>query len=348
MARSVLLILIFILSLASAGFAQKVTKTFTIKGTTHSCVWYVPTGINNPPVVFFIHGAKGWGTEFEGTTKGDAVADKGKFIAVYPSAYKIDSSGVWNDMSGITNFPFFLAVIDTLNKRYTIDRSRIYMTGFSQGGFISFVAGCNYSDIFAAIAPVSGHSGTSCTIKRPVPVYLTFGANEDKTAFVNDLKVWLKLDSCPSTPVITHPYPSSNPQSKVTRVAYGPCAQGTYVIMDSISGQNHQWPSVSNLNQAEDIWSFFKQFSLNTSTAVRNVHNVSMNTSLKAQFISGAIRLTGVKKECRVNITDFRGRQIVDQIVKNGEIPFKNRPDGIYVVTVKGSVHTGSTRILIP
>lgn len=348
MNRSALIISVFLLSLVSAGFAQKVTKTFTVNNKTHSCVWYVPTGINKPPVVFFIHGANGYGTEFKGTTKGDAVADKGKFIAVYPSASATDASGVWDDMSGITNFPFFLAIIDTLDKRYTIDRNRIYMTGFSQGGFISFVAGCKYSDVFAAIAPVSGHAGSPCTIKRPVPVYLTFGANEDKASFVNDLNIWLKLDTCPSTPVITRPYPSSNPQSKVTRVAYGPCAQGTYVIMDSISGQGHQWPSSSNLNQADDIWSFFKQFSLDNPTAVRNVRNIPANTPIMAMYVSGTIRLAGVKEECRVNVTDFRGRQIIDRIVKCGELSFKNRPGGIYVVAVKSSVHCGSVRILVP
>jgi len=42
-----------VVSLATAGFAQNVTKSFTVGGTTHSCIWHVPSGVTKPPVVFF-------------------------------------------------------------------------------------------------------------------------------------------------------------------------------------------------------------------------------------------------------------------------------------------------------
>ena len=337
-----------VVSLAIAGFAQStVTKTFTVNGTTHSCVWHVPSGVNNPPVVFFIHGANGNGAAFENETRGDAVADKEKFITVYPSASSSGGAGVWADMSGTTNYPFFLAVLDTLDARYQIDRDRIYMTGFSQGGFISFVAGCKYSDVFAAIAPVSGHAGSPCTLKRPVPVFLTFGAQEDKVAFVNDLNIWLKLDSCPSTPTITRPYPASNPQSKVTRVTYGPCAQGTYVIMDSISGQGHQWPSSTNLNQAEETWAFFKQFSLNSNTAAHNQMNAMARDPVSVSYASGFIRLQGAGEKCRVKVIDTKGR-LVAAAEAHDQFVFKNRPSGVYMVLVNGNVRSAALTMIIP
>ena len=282
-----------VISLATAGFAQNVTKSFTVNGTTHSCIWHVPGGVTNPPVVFFIHGANGSGGGFQNETKGDVVADREKFIAVYPSASSNGGAGTWADMSGTGNFPFFLAVLDTLDARYTIDRNRVYMTGFSQGGFISFVAGCKYSDVFAAIAPVSGHAGSPCTLKRPVPVFLTFGAQEDKTAFVKDLNIWLKLDSCPSTP-------TRSVKSGITRLTYGPCAQGTSAIMDSISGQGHQWPTKQN--QAEEVWAFFKQFSLNGSTAVRREMFAAKRESISASYSSGTVRILGAKEKSRVRV----------------------------------------------
>jgi poly(3-hydroxybutyrate) depolymerase len=327
-----------LLFLTVSVFAQgKVTKNFTVGGTTHNCNWYVPTGINKPPVVFFIHGANGSGNEFENTTKGNAVADKEKFIAVYPSASSSGAAGVWADMRNTGEFPFLLAVLDTIDKRYSIDRNRVYMTGFSQGGFISFVAGCKYSDIFAAIAPVSGHAGTGCTIKRPVSVFLTFGAQEDKVSFVNDLNIWLKLDSCPSKPTITYPYPSSNPKSKVTRITYGPCAQGTYVVMDSISGQGHMWPSTTNINQAEETWAFFKQFSLNSGTTVRKLVSLTERNNVSVTFASGLLSVLGVDKDPRgiVDIVDIRGRLVSSVPINDGLIPFKNKPSGTYLVIVK-------------
>lgn len=205
MENRTLFIAAIIVSLATAPFAQTtVTKTFTVNGTTHSCVWHVPSGISKPPVVFFVHGANGSGGTFESETKGDAVADKEKFIAVYPSASSSGGTGTWDDMQGTTYFPFFLAVIDTLDARYQIDRNRTYMTGFSQGGMISFAASCSYSNVFAAVAPVSGHSNKTCALKRPVSVFMTFGTQDISatSTFIDDLTIWLKLDSCPSTPTI--------------------------------------------------------------------------------------------------------------------------------------------------
>ena len=187
----------FIVLLMTSGFAQS-SETLSIKvnANTRSCVVHVPNRIDKPAVVFFVHGAFGSGENFESETKGDATADRENFIAAYPSASSDGQPGIWDGMFDTTNFPFFLAVIDTLDNMYHIDRKRIYMTGFSQGGMISFVAGCNYSNVFAAVAPVSGHSGTSCNLERPVSVFMTFGTNDmgEPSTFINDLNVWLKLD----------------------------------------------------------------------------------------------------------------------------------------------------------
>ncbi len=336
MNRAISTIVTILVFLTVSVFAQgKVTKNFTVGGTTHNCNWYVPSGINKPPVVFFIHGANGSGNEFENTTQGNKVADKEKFIAVYPSASSSGSAGTWADMRGTSDYPFYLAVLDTLDKRYSIDRNRVYMTGFSQGGFISFVAGCKYSDIFAAIAPVSGHAASGCTIKRPISVFLTFGAQEDKVSFVNDLNIWLKLDSCPSTPASTSRYPQSN--SKVTRITYGPCAQGTYVIMDSISSQGHQWPSSTNINQAEETWAFFKQFSLDKGTNVRQAVLLTERNQVSVTFASGLLSVQGIEKDQYgiVEILDIQGRLVSSVPINDGLIPFKNRPSGTYLVNVK-------------
>ena len=335
------LITAVLLTLTTAVVAQNnVTLTFKVGTTTNSCVFHVPDGIDNPPVVFFIHGANGSGANFQRETKADAVADREKFIAVYPSATNNGNPGIWADMSGTTNYPFFMAVIDTLDNRYHIDRNRVYMTGFSQGGFISFVAGCKYSDIFAAIAPVSGHAGSQCTIKRPVPVYLAYGAQEDKNAFVKDLDIWLKLDSCPSTPTVTRPY------NGVTRVAYGPCARETYVIMDSISGQGHQWPS--KFNMAEEAWTFFKRFSIEDPTGVTRRTAPAVTSSITASYASGSIRLKGGQDTYRVKVIDTRGRRITDEVAVRHQFPFKNKSSGVYMVRVNVNDRTSTHKVVIP
>lgn len=338
-----------LLSLAASGIAQtNVTLSFQVAGKTRSSVVHVPSGTNKPALVFFVHGANGSGAAFQSETKGDVTADREKFISAYPSASANGQAGVWDDMFGTGNFPFFLALIDTIDARYHIDRNKIYMTGFSQGGMISFVAACSYSNVFAAVAPVSGHSGTTCALKRPVPMFMTFGAQEGAASFLTDLNFWLKADSCPSTATITRPYPASKPNSKAVRVAYGPCAQGGQVVMDSIQGQGHQWPSASNLVQADEVWSFFKQFSLAGATDVRSQRIAASRNPLAVSYSPGMLRLDGAEEGLRVRVTDIHGRLVASGTAKQGRFAFKGGQGGMYVATVSGGGKSASRKFLIP
>lgn len=337
--------------LTVSGFAQKTeTLSFQVGGKTRSCVVHIPDGITNPALVFFVHGAGGSGAGFANDTRGNTTADREKFIAAYPSASSNGGSGTWDDMFGTGNFPFFLAVIDTIDARYQIDRKRVYMTGFSQGGMISYVAGCSYSDVFAAVAPVSGHSGTSCTLKRPVPLFMTFGTKDmgDPSSFMADLAVWLKLDSCPSTPEVTRPYPATNPQSVVTRLTYGPCAQGSYVVVDSVQGGGHGWPTDTrtSVNQADEVWEFFKQFSLDDPTPVVRRHGATGTAPVSAVFASGSIRVTGAGERCRVQVIDTRGRTVAREGASS--FSFSGRPAGVYMLHVNGNIGSAVVKMIIP
>jgi poly(3-hydroxybutyrate) depolymerase len=336
-------------ALAASGMAQtKTTLSLQVGGKTRSSAIYVPTGITKPPVVFFIHGATGSGGNFESETKGDVTAEREKFIALYPSASSNGAGGTWDDMQGTGNFPLFMALIDTLNARYQIDKDRIYMTGFSQGGFISFAAACFYSDVFAAVAPVSGHSGSSCTIKRPVPMFMTFGAQEDVPSFLKDRDVWLKLDKCPSTETLTKPYPASKPTSKAVRAAYGPCDQGTSVLVDSIIGQGHQWPSSTNLVQADEVWAFFKPFSLGGTTGVQPGTLAANRGTFSVAYAAGIVSLEGIRGESQVQVTDTKGKVVATAMTAQGRFAFKGKPGGVYLVTLDGSHGSAAQKFVIP
>ena len=46
--------------------------------------------------------------------------------------------------------------LDEVDRRYAIDRDRIIITGFSQGGFIALALGTRYPDVFAGVIPMAG------------------------------------------------------------------------------------------------------------------------------------------------------------------------------------------------
>jgi predicted peptidase len=70
------------------------------------------------------------------------------FLAVSP---QLPLGQDWNDKGEMIN-----ALIDWLAAKYTIDPQRIYLTGFSLGGFGTWAVGLNMPDRFAALAPVAG------------------------------------------------------------------------------------------------------------------------------------------------------------------------------------------------
>lgn len=300
-----------LLALAASAAAQKTeTLSLQVAGRTRSAIIHVPAGINRPPVVFFVHGAGGKGSWFQRETQAYATSDREKFIAVYPSASSDGEAGTWQDMQGTSNFGFFFAVLDLLDSRHKIDRKRIYMTGFSQGGFISYAAACHYSDVFAAIAPSSGHSPQACAPKRPVPVFMTFGAKEGPPSFIRDLDAWVKLNKCPSTPTRISPYPASKPSSKIGRVSYGSCDQGTQVVMDSVSGMGHLWTGPAYRSQADEVWAFFKQYSLEEATAVKASKPAASRRTLSVSLSGGVVRIERPGNASRSTVTDTRGKAL--------------------------------------
>lgn len=322
-----------LLFLIASVFAQSnVVLTLQVGGTARHSIAHVPAGATKPPVVCFIHGAGGSGANFQRESRGDATADRENFISVYLSASSTGATGTWNDMRGTGNFPFFQAIIDTLDARYQIDRKRIQMTGFSQGGFIRFAAACFFSDVFAAVAPVSGHAVSPCTLKRPVPVFMTWGANES-TSFLNDLTLWTGLNKCPSNTTVTRNFPTTAANARGTMISYGPCDNGSSVLMDSISGQGHQWPGTANGNHSDEAWAFLKKYSLDGSTDLAAPKQAPSGSELPISFSSGMIRLDGFPKGSRVRVTDSRGRVVAGASMLR-DISLLGRPTGVYVATV--------------
>ncbi len=61
--------------------------------------------------------------------KWEQVADTAKFLVVFPGGI----NNQW-DISGTSDINFITAIIDTMHRRYGIDRNRVYLSGFSMGG----------------------------------------------------------------------------------------------------------------------------------------------------------------------------------------------------------------------
>jgi poly(3-hydroxybutyrate) depolymerase len=121
-------------------------------------------------VVFCFHGTGQTAEQIRDITGLNALADQYNFIVVYPQALKIGADVQWNvyvdDQPGhggleppVLDAPddvgFVRALIDNMVTRASIDRTRVFATGLSNGGFMSYALSMLASDAIAAIAPVA-------------------------------------------------------------------------------------------------------------------------------------------------------------------------------------------------
>ncbi len=202
-----------------------IAQTINVGGIQRSYVTYVPQNLGaHRPLLISCHGMN-QDTNYQRQSMSiESVADTAKFVTVFPEG--IDHS--W-DISGNRDINFILAIIDEMVEKYDIDPGRVYLSGFSMGGMLTYHAMNRIADRIAAFAPISGYTMTGVTAKptvRPIPIIHTHGTADDVVSFDNvqsNLNVWIQHNGCPSTAQITYNYRGT---PHITRHVWGPGNDG--------------------------------------------------------------------------------------------------------------------------
>lgn len=85
----------------------------------------------------------------------------------------------WNANLGSPDVALVGSILDQVEQDLCVDRSRVYVTGFSNGAFMTSAVACALGDRVAAVAPVAGMRDVpGCTFSRPVPA-ITFHGTAD-------------------------------------------------------------------------------------------------------------------------------------------------------------------------
>ncbi|WP_437724755.1 alpha/beta hydrolase family esterase [Sorangium sp. So ce861] len=223
-----------------------------VGGTTREYILAVPDGYDSSRayrLVFAWHprggSAEQVATGFGGGYYGLQSRAAGSAIFVSPEG--LDQG--WANTGG-RDIAFLRAMLDRLRAELCIDESRIFSTGFSYGGMMSYAIGCAMGDVFRAIAPMSGALYSGCDDgDHPVAMWGAHGDADNVVPLDNGrtaLDVFLERNGCDQQTTPVDPSPC---------VSYEGCDAGYPVVWCEFSG-GHTMPS----NSGESIWNFFSQF----------------------------------------------------------------------------------------
>ncbi|MGN0303406.1 MAG: sialate O-acetylesterase, partial [Prevotella sp.] len=252
-------IIISILTISMVTNAQT-RKTITSEGQKREYLQYAPSDLGSKrPLIISCHGMN-QSAKYQWDMLKDAqtLADKEKFVIVLPEGI---NSG-W-DISGDRDINLIKDLIAQMKKDFDIDEKRVYLSGFSMGGMLTYHAMNKIPNVIAAFAPISGYPmwGFTYTGKRAIPVIHHHGTGDDVCVYSNvqrNIDELVKKNKCSSTPTITQNYGG---YSHITRKEWGGGTDGVKVVLMELANKGH-WISNDGLFTLDEIWKFCKNYSL--------------------------------------------------------------------------------------
>ncbi|MCF7364001.1 MULTISPECIES: prolyl oligopeptidase family serine peptidase [Vibrio] len=140
---------------------------------------YLPKGYNERdekwPLIISLHGSGERGTDLEllkkeGMPKLIEEGVEFPFVMVFPQCEKFSA---WEPDR-------IKLLVDEIVDTYHVDQSRLYLTGYSLGGYGTWATAIKYPDLFAAIAPICGFAmlGDVARLSK-IPVWTFHGENDE-------------------------------------------------------------------------------------------------------------------------------------------------------------------------
>jgi polyhydroxybutyrate depolymerase len=269
-------------------------RSVSVGGVARDYLLDAPAKASGPaPLVIALHG--GGGNAKTMTPRWLETARREGFAVAFPSGVGRNANmGTWNAggccgfamVSDSDDVAFIGAMIDDIARDHRIDPKRVYVTGLSNGGMLTYRIGAALAPRIAAIAVVSGAMfGGETPPATPVAVLIMHGERDDIVPFKGGaspmalvarsqtqpfrevayaVDFWRRADGCADKPSIAS-------KGDVTIETYAQCAEGGEVVFYRLQTAGHTWPgpapAVGGLERArydqidatEVIWRFFSR-----------------------------------------------------------------------------------------
>jgi polyhydroxybutyrate depolymerase len=286
------LLLLLLLFAPSLIFSQETLyETLDHDGLTREYTIHIPPGYNSDtpvPLMFSLHGYTS-NNDFNLLYTGfNSIADTANFIVVYPLGTTYLGATHWNvggftAGSPIDDVGFLETLIDEISSNYSINPDRVYSTGMSNGGYMSFLLACQISSKIAAIASVTGSMTLStydeCNPDHPTPVLQIHGTTDGTVPYEGGagwsesipdvLDYWINHNNCDTEAIVT-PFEDIDSSDGSTAEHYLWNSGDNNVTTEHIkvTGGGHDWPGAwgnMDISASIEVWKFFMRFDINGS-----------------------------------------------------------------------------------
>jgi polyhydroxybutyrate depolymerase len=231
------------------------------------------------PLVIFLHGLGGSGAQlFRSARLGDFGRAHRAFIVAPDGARDTAARRFWNASASCCNFDGvpvddvrrLTALVDEWRARPDVDPRRVYVVGFSNGGFMAHRLACAVGDRLAAVASISGAGpdpDEPCAVSSPIGVLEVHGDADrivpyeggrvfDDPALARypsmpaAMRGWARRLGCPGSTA------EESLASSMRVLRYGGCARGGAELW-TIPGGDHRapWPAL-----VDEIWTFLARW----------------------------------------------------------------------------------------
>lgn len=266
---------------------------------------YVPTAYSGDepvPAIVALHGRPDTGAGFAAITDFTAVAEEEGFIVVFPDGLNKEWSYLGGIMRGdMFNHPddvaFLSALVDDLALDLNIDLSRVYLTGFSNGGFMTYRMACNPEpNRFAAYAVAGAllypEMEMMCAAAPVRPMLVEHGTEDRSISWegithmpepgtlavtrnvIQSVSFFAARNGCVTNDAERTDIPPSDEETAVIQFDFAICTSGMPVRFFAVMNGGHGWPGVDNLrrevagkvnfdiNLSRELWDFFRVYRL--------------------------------------------------------------------------------------
>jgi polyhydroxybutyrate depolymerase len=179
------------LSLPAIAIAAPERLTIRIDGVDRQALVFAPAqSAAAAPTLFVYHGAGDTAENFTIVGLHEAWPEA---LVVYMDGLSRGpgEGGVFearDPSNGNRDLKFFDSMLAELHKRFDIDDTRVYATGFSNGARMVYLFWAKRPKVFAAFAPVAGMLSADVSLTEPKPVFHVAGRADRTNAFDEQMK----------------------------------------------------------------------------------------------------------------------------------------------------------------